>query len=84
MAADLLTGLMAILQWEVLGFLAVGVLLGLGEIFWYGGNVIGAITAANRFNKIQVKNFYTDLEQKYFPVADSEASLTIPIFAMRF
>ena len=28
MAADLLTGLMAILQWEVLGFLAVGVFLG--------------------------------------------------------
>ncbi len=28
MAADLLTGLMAILQWEVLGFLVVGVLLG--------------------------------------------------------
>ena len=28
MAADLLTGLMAILQWEVLGFLVAGVLLG--------------------------------------------------------
>ena len=28
MTADLLEGLMAILQWKVLGFLAVGVILG--------------------------------------------------------
>lgn len=62
---------------------AVAVIVGAGELFWYGGNIFGAITAAHRFNDVTRKELFKSLETKYLP-ADSRAALSIPLLTIEF
>lgn len=50
-----------------------GMLAGL-EIFWYGGNVVGAVNAADRFNARAEDRHWRGLERKWVPAAAATVS----------
>ncbi len=57
----------AVIAWQQEQYAIAGVLGGL-EIFWYGGNVVGAVNAAHRFNAAATDRHWRELEKKFIPV----------------
>ena len=45
--------------------------LAAAELFWYGGNVVGAVNAADRYNRRATDTHYKRLERKHMPAAAS-------------
>ena len=52
-----------------------GVLGGM-EVFWYGGNVVGAMNAAKRYDEAAENQRWEDLERKFVPAAS--VSMAVP------
>lgn len=57
----------AVIAWKEEHYAVAGVLGGF-ELFWYGGNVVGAVNAAHRFNGAATDRHWRDLEKKYLPL----------------
>lgn len=55
-------------EWAVAG------VAGAAELFWYGGNVIGAVNAADRFDARADERRWQDLERKFLPAPSVELS----------
>lgn len=52
------------------GFVAVSVMLGVFELMWYAGNIVGAISAAFKFNRDAVRNHLDQLRRDVPSVPD--------------
>lgn len=57
----------AVIAWRQEQYAIAGVLGGL-ELFWYGGNVVGAVNASHRFNGAAADAHWRELEKKYLPL----------------
>lgn len=54
------------LAWDREEYAVAGV-LGAAEVFWYGGNVVGAANAARRYNEASAKRHWHGLEERWLP-----------------
>lgn len=48
---------------------AVAGALGAAEVFWYGGSIVGAVNAADRYNRRAEDAYFRSLERKWIPAA---------------
>lgn len=58
----------AVIAWDHEQYALAGA-IGAAEIFWYGGNVVGAVNAADRYNRRSEDRYYKSLERKHVPSA---------------
>lgn len=74
----------AVIAWQQ-GWDAAAIVVGTGEVFWYAGNIYGAVTAAHRYNNLQERFYYEDLEDRYLGSApQARLTVTVPVLALRF
>jgi outer membrane protein assembly factor BamD (BamD/ComL family) len=62
----------------VRGQIGVSVVLGLFEALWYGGNIFGAVSAAQKYNRDTRTNFLEALKKAFEPAPESWPPAAVP------